>query len=148
MLSEVYLWIKVLHILSFISWMAGLFYLPRIFVYHAEKGANNIDMSDTFKIMENKLFKYIMTPAMIGTWLFGAILTVTPSVIDLYDDIWFYVKMLMVITLTIYHLWCGRIIKKFSMNEIEFSGKFFRIMNEVPTIGLIIIIVMVIIKPF
>ena len=140
-----YLLFKSLHLIAVISWMAGLLYLPRIFVYHAEN-LNDQNSSSIFKTMERKLFFYIMMPAMILSWIFGFILILTIG-IDIFFTLWVKLKLLFVILLTIYHSYLSKLLKDFSLNRNTKSSKFFRILNEVPTILLILIVFIVIFKP-
>ena len=140
-----YLLFKSLHLISVISWMAGLLYLPRIFVYHVEN-LNDQNSSSIFKTMERKLFFYIMMPAMILSWIFGLILILTIG-IDIFFTLWVKLKLLFVILLTIYHFYLFKLLKDFSLNRNTKSSKFFRILNEVPTILLILIVFIVIFKP-
>ena len=140
-----YLLFKSLHLVAVISWMAGLLYLPRIFVYHSEK-KNNKNISDVFKTMERKLFYFIMMPSMIFTWIFGLLLlhSVGFSVVF---DLWMLLKLCFVLFLTLYNFYLGRCVKLFSINQNVNSSKFYRIINEVPTILLILIVFVVIFKP-
>ena len=140
-----YLLFKSLHLISVISWMAGLLYLPRIFVYHAQNNSEPI-ISEVFKIMEKKLFFYIMTPAMILSWLFGLLL-IHEIGFEQLGQIWMILKLVFVILLTIYHFYLGIILNQFKLNLNEHSHKFFRYINEIPTILLILIIFVVIFKP-
>ena len=140
-----YLLFKSLHLIAVISWMAGLLYLPRIFVYHVEN-LNDQNSSSIFKTMERKLFFYIMMPAMILSWIFGFILILTIG-IDVFFTLWAKLKLLFVILLTIYHFYLSKLLKDFSLNRNTKSSKFFRILNEVPTILLILIVFIVIFKP-
>ena len=140
-----YLLFKSLHLIAVISWMAGLLYLPRIFVYHVEN-LNDQNSSYIFKTMERKLFFYIMMPAMILSWIFGFILILTIG-IDIFFTLWVKLKLLFVILLTIYHFYLSKLLKDFSLNRNTKSSKFFRILNEVPTILLILIVFIVIFKP-
>ena len=140
-----YLLFKSLHLVVIISWMAGLLYLPRIFVYHVEKG-NNEETSETFKIMERKLMLYIMNPAMILSWLFGILLILSHGT-GIYLVLWVQLKLFLVVLLTIYHFILGRYVIKFERNENKRSAKFFRIINEIPTVLLILIIFIIIYKP-
>ena len=140
-----YLLFKSLHLIAVISWMAGLLYLPRIFVYHIE----NIDhktSSSIFKTMERKLFYFIMMPAMILSWIFGLILI---SVIgfEVILTLWLKLKLILVILLTIYHFYLGKLINDFKLDQNTKPSKFFRIINEVPTILLILVVFIVIFKP-
>tara|TARA_Y100000748_G_scaffold192267_1_gene161060 strand:+ start:41 stop:475 length:435 start_codon:yes stop_codon:yes gene_type:complete len=140
-----YLIFKSLHIIAVISWMAGLLYLPRIFVYHVENNEEK-KISDVFKVMEKKLYFYIMTPAMILSWLFGIALLHYLG-IDQIQQLWLKAKILLVVILTLYHLYLGKCLKDFAIDINKRSSKFFRIFNEVPTILLILIIFVVIFKP-
>ena len=140
-----YLLFKSLHLISVISWMAGLLYLPRIFVYHAENNSE-IKISEIFKVMEKKLFFYIMTPAMILTWLFGLLLIHSIGFQQL-GQTWMLLKIVLVVILTIYHFYLGRMVNQFKLNQNKHTHKFFRIINEIPTILLILIIFVVIFKP-
>ena len=143
-----YLLFKSIHLIAVISWMAGLLYLPRIFVYHSEATANNKseDLISTFKIMERRLFIYIMNPAMIVAWIFGLLLIHTIG-IDNLTFIWLQLKLLFVVILTIYHFFLFQCLRKFAENNNSYSSKFYRIINEIPTILLIVIIFIVIFKP-
>ena len=140
-----YLAFKALHLIAVISWMAGLLYLPRIFVYHAET-KENIGQSETFKLMEKRLYFYIMNPAMVLSWIFGILLIHSQGIISL-DLLWMRIKLGLVIILTAYHFYLLAVLKDFQADNNTKSSKFFRIINEVPTILLIIIIFVVIFKP-
>ena len=140
-----YLLFKSLHLISVISWMAGLLYLPRIFVYHAQNKSEPI-ISEVFKVMEKKLFFYIMTPAMILSWLFGLLL-IHEIGFEQLGQIWMILKLVFVILLTLYHFYLGSILNQFKLNLSKHSHKFFRYINEIPTILLILIIFVVIFKP-
>ena len=131
-----YLLFKSLHLIAVISWMAGLLYLPRIFVYHAEN--TNEIISNVFKTMERKLFYYIMTPAMALSWIFGLVLIHEIGFQQL-SNLWLQLKLILVVLLTIYHFYLGHFLQKFKMNDNTKSSKFFRFFNEVPTILLILI---------
>ena len=139
-----YLIFKSLHLIAVISWMAGLLYLPRIFVYHA--GTNEKNTQETFKVMEKRLFFYSMNPAMILSWLFGFLLLHSIGLQTL-KETWLIAKFLLVISLTFYHFYLFNCLKKFSLNENDLSPKFFKIINEVPTVMLIVIIFLVVFKP-
>ena len=139
-----YLFFKALHLIAIISWMAGLLYLPRIFVYHAE--TKNDDVKNTFKIMERRLFVYIMNPAMILSWLFGLILIHSIG-IQSFSEFWLIAKIVLVISLTFYHFFLFNCLNNFSLDRNERSSKFFRVINEVPTVLLIVIIFLVVFKP-
>ena len=140
-----YLLFKSLHLISVISWMAGLLYLPRIFVYHAE---NNEDkkISSVFKIMEKKLYFYIMTPAMILSWIFGLLLIHSLGFQQLGQK-WMILKIIFVILLTLYHFYLGKTLNRFKIDQNTHSHKFYRLINEIPTILLILIVFVVIFKP-
>jgi protoporphyrinogen IX oxidase len=140
-----YLLFKSLHLIAVISWMAGLLYLPRIFVYHVEN-LKDLNSSSIFKTMERKLFFYIMTPAMILSWIFGLILI---SIIgfDIFFTLWIKLKLLLVVLLTLYHFYLSKLLGDFNLGQNTKSSKFFRIINEVPTILLILIVFIVIFKP-
>ena len=140
-----YLLFKALHLISVISWMAGLLYLPRIFVYHAQNNFE-IKVSEVFKIMEKKLYFYIMTPAMILSWLFGLLL-IHEIGFEKLSQTWMILKLLFVIILTLYHFYLGRILSQFRINLNKHSHKFYRYINEIPTILLILIVFVVIFKP-
>ena len=143
-----YLLFKSIHLIAVISWMAGLLYLPRIFVYHSEAVQNNKseDLKETFKVMERRLLIYIMNPAMIVSWIFG-ILLIHSIGMGNFGSIWLQLKLLFVIVLTIYHFFLFQCLRKFTENNNSFSPKFYRIINEIPTVLLIAIIFTVIFKP-
>ena len=145
---NIYLLFKSIHLIAVISWMAGLLYLPRIFVYHSESIADNKsqDLMSTFKIMERRLFIYIMNPAMIASWIFGVLLIHTIGV-DNFGFLWLKLKLLFVIILTIYHFFLFQCLRKFAENNNSYSPKFYRIINEIPTVLLIGIILVVVFKP-
>lgn len=138
-------WFKALHVISVISWMAGLLYLPRLFVYHAD-AAKGSELSETLKTMELKLLRYIMNPAMIATWAFGLCLVLANP--DLFHQGWLHVKLTMVILLTGFHHALSAWRKKFFKDENKKTSKFFRRVNEIPTVLMIVIVIMVIVKPF
>ena len=139
-----YLLYKSLHLIAAISWMAGLLYLPRIFVYHAEN--DNEIITNVFKTMEKKLFYYIMTPAMILSWFFGLILIHEIGFNQL-ANLWLQLKLLFVILLTIYHFYLGSLLIKFKSDLNKKTSKFYRYINEIPTLLLILIVFIVIFKP-
>ena len=142
---NLYLLFKSLHLVAVISWMAGLLYLPRIFVYHSET-KNNKDQSETFKLMEKRLYFYIMNPAMILSWIFGLLLIHTQGVESL-GLLWVKIKLGLTLILTSYHFYLLIFLRDFQLNNNSKSSKFYRIINEVPTILLIIIIFVVVFKP-
>ncbi|MDC3035775.1 protoporphyrinogen oxidase HemJ [Candidatus Pelagibacter sp.] len=139
-----YLLFKSLHLIAVISWMAGLLYLPRIFVYHAEN--NNEIISNVFKTMERKLFYYIMTPAMILSWLFGIVLTHEIG-FDKLASLWVQLKLILVAILTGYHFYLGSLLNKFKTDLNKKTPKFYRYLNEIPTLLLILIVFTVVFKP-
>ena len=143
-----YLLFKSIHLIAVISWMAGLLYLPRIFVYHSEAFANNKseDLMTTFKVMEKRLFIYIMNPAMITSWIFGILLIHTIGFNNI-GFLWLQIKLIFVTLLTIYHFFLLQCLRKFTENNNSFSSKFYRIINEIPTILLIVIVLVVVFKP-
>ena len=140
-----YLLFKSLHLISVISWMAGLLYLPRIFVYHAQNNSQQI-ISEVFKVMEKKLFFYIMTPAMTLSWIFGLLLIHEIGFNQLGQK-WMILKLVFVVILTLYHFYLGRILREFKIDMNRHSHKFYRYINEIPTLLLILIIFVVIFKP-
>ena len=140
-----YLLFKSLHLIAVISWMVGLLYLPRIFVYHVENSEKK-EATEIFEIMERRLYFYIMRPAMIATWLFGVILIYING-LDVFSQLWMHIKLALVIFLTIYHEYLGICLKSLKLKTNTKTSKFFRIINEVPTIILIFIIFIVIFKP-
>ena len=140
-----YLLFKSLHLIALISWMAGLLYLPRIFVYHVEN-LKNQNTSSIFETMERKLYFYIMRPAMILTWLFGLIL-ISILGFDVLSTLWIKIKFFLVSLLTVYHFYLPTCLNDFKLGHNNKSSKFFRIINEVPTILLILIVFIVVFKP-
>ena len=143
---NIYLTFKALHLIAVISWMAGLLYLPRIFVYHSETKIDNKEQSETLKLMEKRLYFYIMNPAMILSWVFGVLLIYTQGQESL-GFLWMKVKLGLVTILTAYHFYLLAILKDFQLDNNTKNSKFFRIINEVPTILLITIIFVVVFKP-
>ena len=143
-----YLLFKSIHLIAVISWMAGLLYLPRIFVYHSEAARDNKseDLMSTFKVMERRLFIYIMNPAMIITWIFGVLLIHTIGMNN-FGSLWLQLKLLFVVILTIYHFFLFQCLSKFDENNNSYSPKFYRIINEIPTVLLVRIIFIEILKP-
>ena len=143
-----YLLFKSIHLIAVISWMAGLLYLPRIFVYHSEAVQKNKpeDLMSTFKVMERRLFIYIMNPAMITSWIFGVLLIYNIGTDNL-SSLWLQLKLVFVVILTIYHFFLFNCLKKFSENNNTYSAKFYRIINEIPTVLLIFIIFIIVYKP-
>ena len=141
---NLYLLFKSLHLIAVISWMAGLLYLPRIFVYHSE--ASHESQKDVFKTMERKLYNYIMMPAMLLSWLFGVLLIHSLG-FDIFAELWMQIKTFAVVILTYYHFLLGKYLKDFVKDLNKKTSKFFRIINEVPTIILIVVVFVVVFKP-
>ncbi len=146
-LAGLYLWLKALHIVSVIAWMAGLLYLPRLFVYHAEAAAGS-PQSETFKGMERRLLRGIMNPAMVAAYLFGILTLLTPEMIDNWRSGWFLAKVGLIVALTVYHHALARWRKDFAADANGRPARFYRLMNEVPTAILIGIVILVVVKPF
>ena len=142
---NLYLTVKAIHIISIIAWIAGLLYLPRIFVYHAENLQND-KICETFKIMEKRLMFYIMNPAMLSSWFFGLWL-VHLQEINILDILWIKLKFALVVILTIYHFFLFKCLKNFNENMNNYSSKFYRVINEIPTLLLIFIVFIVVFKP-
>jgi putative membrane protein len=139
-----YLLFKSLHLIAVSSWMAGLLYLPRIFVYHSEN--NNEIISNVFKTMERKLFFYIMTPAMTLSWIFGLVL-IHEIGFDQLGSLWLQLKLILVVILTAYHFYLGLLLNQFKVDQNKKTSKFYRYINEIPTLMLILIVFIVIFKP-
>lgn len=144
MLGDFYLWIKAVHIMAVISWMAGLFYLPRLFVYHVERQTTD-GMGDVFQTMEEKLLRVIMNPAMIVAWVTGLAMVSIPGVIA-WDAVWPYSKFLGLIGMTWFHMWCARRRRIFAQGGNTLSGRDYRMMNEVPTVMMVVIVLSVVVK--
>ena len=142
---NIYLILKSLHLIAVISWMAGLLYLPRIFVYHVENFEKK-ETTEIFEVMEKKLYFYIMRPAMIFTWLFGIVLILIIG-IDSFSFLWLQIKLVLVILLTIYHEYLGKRMRLLREGKNDKSAKFYRIINEIPTILLVFIVFIIIFKP-
>jgi len=141
-----YLWIKALHIISVIAWMAGMLYLPRLFVYHAEAESGS-DKSETFKIMERRLLRAILNPAMIAAYIFGILLLISSPMVD-WSSGWLWVKLTLIAVLTVLHHYCALWRKAFERDANTHDARFYRIMNEVPAVLMIGIVLMVVAKPF
>ena len=138
-----YYWIKFFHIVFVTTWMAGLFYLPRIFVYHSNANKKSTEYQ-TFITMEYKLMKFIMNPSLILSWLFGLLLVIH---LEIYDQIWLNLKFVLVIGMSIFHMYCARIRKQFEKGQNQNEDKFFRFINEIPTVLFLVIIFLVVFKP-
>ena len=144
-LLTLYPWVKAFHIMAVISWMAGLFYLPRLFVYHAEKAEKGDKLDETFQVMEFKLLKVIMSPAMAVTWILGLCLVFTPGTVD-WGAVWPYTKAFGVIAMTGFHHWLMVRQRDFQNGENELTGRQFRMMNEVPTALMVVIVLSVVVR--
>ena len=138
------LWVKSFHVVAIIAWMSALLYLPRLLVYHVDC-ATGSERSETFKIMERRLLKAIATPAMILSWVLGLWLA---FLINAWDTVWFWIKLALVLGLTIYHFQAARWVRDFASDRNERSARFYRIANEVPTVLMFAIVIFVIVKPF
>jgi putative membrane protein len=143
-LAALYPWTKALHIISVIAWMAGLLYLPRLFVYHCEADAAQ---GETFKVMERRLLRAIMNPAMIAVWVFGLMLLFTPGIVD-WSAGWIHAKLTLVVLMTVYHHMLVRWWKGFVNDANPHPARFYRIANEVPTVLMIGIVILVVVRPF
>lgn len=144
--AGLYPWTKALHLIAVMSWMAGLLYMPRLFVYHTETAAGSAE-SERFKVMERRLLRAIMNPAMIASYIFGVILLATPGLVD-WGAGWIWVKLAGIAALTVAHHAMGRWRKAFAEDRNRHDHKFFRIANEVPTLAMVIIVIMVVVRPF
>lgn len=145
LLSGYYPWIKAFHIMSVITWMAGLFYLPRLFVYHAEQAVAGDSRDTVFQVMEYKLLRYIMRPSMLATWGFGILLSGTPGIVD-WSSVWPYTKIVGVLVMTGFHVWLAARRKEFAAGRNSRTGRQYRVMNEVPTLAMIVIVLSVVVK--
>ncbi len=146
-LAGLYPWLKAFHIVGVIAWMAGLLYLPRLFVYHAGAAIGS-QQSETFKVMERRLLRGIMNPAMIAAYVFGILVLLTPEMIDNWRSGWFHAKVVLIVALTIYHHALARWRQAFAADANKRPARFYRLMNEVPTAILIGIVILVVVKPF
>ncbi|MGG7645346.1 protoporphyrinogen oxidase HemJ [Rhodovulum sp. YNF3179] len=144
-LATLYPWTKSLHVIAVITWMAGIFYLPRLFVYHTERASEGPALTGTLEVMESKLLRLIMNPAMIATWVFGLALVFTPGIVD-WGMIWPWAKAAAVIAMTWFHHWLGLRRKELAAGTCTVSGRGFRMMNELPTLLMIVIVIAVIVK--
>ncbi len=145
LLATMYPWTKAVHVMAVIAWMAGLFYLPRLFVYHAEEAGAAASTDQLFQKMEHKLYRVIMGPAMITTWLFGLALVFTPGIVD-WAAVWPWTKGGALVAMTWFHYWLGQRGKDFALGRNSLIGRQYRIMNEVPTLLMIVIVLSVIVK--
>lgn len=147
LLAPAYLWLKALHLSAVIAWLAGLFYLPRLYVYHCEARPGTVE-SERFKVMERRLLKQIMNPAMLAAWAFGVLLILTPGVIDWKHDRWWDVKFVAVLALTAFHGKLSGLRREFLEDRNLRPQRYYRIINEIPTVLMLVIVFMVILKPF
>ena len=145
-LAAAYPWIKAFHIVSMVAWMAGLLYLPRLFVYHADAPAGS-DMAETFKLMERRLLRGIMLPAVILVVVFGVLLAATPGIVDWHRG-WIWAKLALVLALAVFHMMLASWYRRFAADRPPHTARFFRMVNELPTLALIAIVVLVVVKPF
>lgn len=145
LLATLYPWNKAIHIMAVITWMAGIFYLPRLFVYHAEQAETGDPRDQVFRIMEYKLFRYIMNPSMVVVWVFGLALVFTPGIVD-WGMVWPWTKAASVLSMTWFHYWLGLRLKDFAEGNNTLSGRNYRMMNEVPTTLMIVIVLSVVVK--
>ena len=146
-LAYVYPWTKALHVISVIAWMAGIFYLPRLFVYHCGLQRGSVE-SERFKVMERRLLKQIMAPAMLATWFFGVLLVLTPGVVDWSGFNWWHVKLVMVLAMTGFQGAAGKWRRQFLEDRNVKSHKYYRVANEAPTVMMAVAVIMVIVKPY
>jgi protoporphyrinogen IX oxidase len=146
-LANAFLWLKAIHLVAVIAWMAGLFYLPRLFVYHAES-RGGLEPARTFKVMERRLYTMIMWPAMVLAWASGAGLVIVLIRSGIAQSVWAWIKLVAVIAMTGLHLRLGWHLKQFEAGLSRHSGRYFRLINEAPTLLLIVIVAMVVTKPF
>ena len=144
-LAGIYPWTKALHVMAVIAWMAGLFYLPRLFVYHVEEVVPGSLTDAMFQTMERRLFRVIMGPAAVLAWLCGLALVLTPGIVD-WSAVWPWIKAIAVLAMTGFHIWLGRQAKDFAGGTNKVSGRRYRMMNEVPTALMVIIVLSVIVK--
>ncbi|SHJ03991.1 protoporphyrinogen oxidase HemJ [Wenxinia saemankumensis] len=145
-LSTLYPWIKAFHVIAVVAWMAGLFYLPRLFVYHAERAERGSALEETFLVMEGKLLRLIMRPAMIAAWLAGLAL-IAMGALD-FGAVWGWAKLGGVVAMTVFHIWLARRARDFAAGTNTLGGRSWRMANEVPTLLLVVIVVAVIVRPF
>ncbi|MDT8326288.1 MAG: protoporphyrinogen oxidase HemJ [Roseovarius sp.] len=145
LLTTIYPWVKAFHIMAVISWMAGLFYLPRLFVYHTEQSVPGDSRDEVFQTMEQKLLRVIMNPAMVVTWVLGILLAMTPGIVD-WSAIWPYSKIAGILVMTWFHHWLGLRRKEFARGENTRTGRQHRMMNEVPTLAMVVIVLSVVVR--
>jgi len=147
LLTMAYPWIKAVHVMAVLSWMAGLFYLPRLFVYHAERATIGSELDQVFQVMEHRLLRFIMTPAMLVAWGCGVAIALIPGVVD-WSSGWAWIKLAGVLAMTWMHHWLGLRRRDFAQGRNRLNGRAYRLMNEVPTLLMIVIVAAVIVRPF
>jgi protoporphyrinogen IX oxidase len=145
-MSAVLPWFKALHIISVIAWMAGMLYLPRLFVYHADTPAGS-PQSETFKVMERRLYRIILTPAMLATWMFGGLMLSIPGAIDWHMG-YMYAKLALVLIMTGLHGYFAMLMKAFAADRNTHTARFYRMLNEAPTVLLVLIVILIVVRPF
>ena len=146
-LVDAYPWIKAFHVISVVAWMAAMLYLPRLFVYHAEAGPMAPE-SATFKVMERRLARAIMTPSMVGAWVFGLAMVATPGIIDWSVDYWFHAKLALVLLLSGLHGFLIGRVRAFAEDRNRASARLYRVLNEVPALILVAVVILVVVRPF
>jgi protoporphyrinogen IX oxidase len=144
-LAAIYPWTKALHVIAMVAWMAGLFYLPRLFVYHVEAVTAGSETEELFRTMERRLLRAIMNPAMVATWILGLMLVLTPGIVD-WSQVWPWTKAAAVLCMTWFHHWLSQSRKQLASGASATSARRFRVMNELPTLLLIVIVLSVIVK--
>ena len=144
MFDTIYLWVKALHVIAVISWMAGMLYMPRLFVYHCDAPVGS-KQSETFKIMERRLYKAIMNPAMMVSWVVGLYIAYEQNY---FTDGWFHAKLAAVVLMTVIHVMLGRYVRAFAADQNRHTHKFYRVINEIPTLLMIGAVIFVVVKPF
>lgn len=147
-LAPYYAWLKALHVISVIAWMAGIFYLPRLYVYHAEQAKPGSELSETLKVMERRLLKAIMNPAMIASWLFGLLIIAALGLDWLAGSAWLHAKLALVVAMTVFHMACARWRRAFAEDANTRPGRYYRMMNELPTLLMVAIVILAIVEPF
>jgi putative membrane protein len=146
-LNVAYPWTQSLHVISVIAWMAGLFYLPRLYVYHVEQVGKTAETAKLFQTMEMKLYRLIMQPSMVASWVFGLCLVLTPGVVP-WSEVWPWTKAISIVGMTWFHVWLGQRRQTLLLGTDTLTGRQYRLMNEVPTVLLVVIVVSVIARPF
>ena len=145
-LAPLHLWVKALHIIAVIAWMAGMLYLPRLFVYHTDAPVGS-PQSETFKVMERKLLRMIINPSMIATWLLGGLMLSIPGLID-WSRGFMWVKLFFVLALSGFHGWYAMLVRSFARDERKHTARFYRMINEIPMLFTLIIVIMIVVRPF